>query len=96
MNYKCMQNFTSSRGDVYKRDVVISAERYELLLFDEQEHFNPTDEPIKKRKKKSSVHSSKNEDDSLSSKPLSGGIAMGDMLNTGIPGGLDFNFSTPL
>lgn len=84
LNYRCKRDFTSKDGKKFKEENKISEDEYEILFFDDQENFeldNENDEFIE-------------EDDVVDNTAMN--IAMGDIIGTGIPGGIDIDFKTLL
>lgn len=81
MNYRCTKAFISSFGVKY--DLFDEVETLDGFSPKEQNHFVEVKARIK-------------EDFGTESPFTVNGITMGDMLNTGIPGGLDMDFTTPI
>jgi hypothetical protein len=86
--YTCENRFTSSRGKSYSYGDEIDQNDYDRLSASEQLHF--------KKNSSTSFSSGSSDDNQLFGTNTSGSIAMGDMLGTGIPGGMDMDFTTPL
>lgn len=86
--YTCENRFTSSRGESYDYGDKISQNDYDGLSASEQLHF--------KKNSSTSFSSGSSDDNQLLGMNNPGSIAMGDMLGTGIPGGIDMDFTTPL
>lgn len=93
-NWECKHKFKSTKGIIFEREDIISDDEYNQLMSDECYNFEPTDEEVSKKKSSTRSSSRKNDEDSFYGQ--SGNIAMGDMLGTGIPGGMDMDFSTPI
>lgn len=85
--YTCGNRFTSSRGESYSYGNKISQNEYDGLSASEQLHF---------KKNNSTPFSSASSDNDQLGMNNPGLIAMGDMFGTGIPGGIDMDFTTPL
>ena len=86
--YTCENRFTSSRGESYSYGDKINQNDYDGLSAYEQSHF---------KKNNSTPFSSESSDNNqLLGMNNTGSITMGDMLGTGIPGGIDMDFTTPL
>lgn len=86
--YTCENRFTSSRGKNYSYGDEIDQNDYDGLSASEQLHF--------KKNNSTSFSSRSSDDNQLFETNTPGSIAMGDMLGTGIPGGIDMDFTTPL
>jgi hypothetical protein len=86
--YTCENRFTSSRGKSYSYGDEIDQNDYDRLSASEQLHF--------KKNNSRSYSSASSDHNQLFGTNNSGSIAMGDMLGTGIPGGIDMDFTTPL
>lgn len=78
-NYKCTNNFKSTKDKYYNYGDLIHYYEYEQLTRAEQRNFTR-----------------QSSSDSMFGAGKPGSIAMGDMLGTGIPGGLDGDMSTLL
>ena len=86
--YTCENRFTSSRGESYGYGDKINQNDYDGLSASEQLHF--------KKNNSTSFSSTSSDDGQLLGMNNPGSIAMGDMFGTGIPGGMDMDFTTPL
>lgn len=78
--YKCTNSFKSQGGKNYSYADKIDSSQYSSLHSSEQSNFRKEDDD--------------NDSPFGFGKPAS--IAMGDMLGTGIPGGIDMDFTTLL